>query len=689
MAFLANLPHSTSFWTALEIKKRLLQECRTFKQLKHLHARVLILGLHQDNYLLNLILRSSLEFGETDYARLVFDQTREPNIFLWNTMIRGLVSNNCFSEVVEFYHAMRNIGLFPNNFTFPFVLKACGRIFNLKLGMKIHTHMVKTGFGLDVYVKTSLVSLYAKCGCLGDAHRLFDEIPVRNVVSWTAIISGYIEDGRFLEAVDMFRRMIEMDLSPDSFTLVRVLSACSQLGDLKNGEWVYGYIEEKGMGRNAFVATSLVDMYVKCGIMEKARRVFDGMSEKDVVSWSTIIGGYASNGLPREAVDLFFQMRMENIKPDCFTMVGVLSACARLGALDLGNWASGLIDRKEYVLNPVLGTALIDMYAKCGSMSPAWEVFQGMEDRDVVVWNAMISGLSMNGHSKAAFGLFTQIEKFGIRPDGNTFIGLLCGCTHAGLVDEGRQYFSSMRRVYSLTPKIEHYGCMVDLLGRAGLLNEAHQLIKNMPMEANAVVWGALLGGCRIYRDTQLAEHVLKQLIELEPQNSGNYVLLSNIYSVNGRWDDAAKLRLIMNEKGIQKTPGCSWIEVNGVVHEFCVGDRSHPLSEMIYSKLDELAMQLKGVGYIPTTEVVLFDIEEEEKEHSLGYHSEKLAIAFGLISIAPKDPIRIVKNLRVCSDCHTALKHISRLTGRQIIVRDNNRFHYFKDGSCSCKDYW
>lgn len=604
-------------------------------------------------------------------------------------MIRGLVSNDCFDDAIEFYGLMRSEGFLPNNFTFPFVLKACARLLDLQLGVKIHTLVVKGGFDCDVFVKTSLVCLYAKCGYLEDAHKVFDDIRDKNVVSWTAIISGYIGVGKFREAIDMFRRLLEMNLAPDSFTIVRVLSACTQLGDLNSGEWIHKCIMEMGMVRNVFVGTSLVDMYAKCGNMEKARSVFDGMAEKDIVSWGAMIQGYALNGLPKEAIDLFLQMQRENVKPDCYTVVGVLSACARLGALELGEWVSGLVDRNEFLYNPVLGTALIDLYAKCGSMSRAWEVFKGMKEKDRVVWNAIISGLAMNGYVKISFGLFGQVEKLGIKPDGNTFIGLLCGCTHAGLVDEGRRYFNSMYRFFSLTPSIEHYGCMVDLLGRAGLLDEAHQLIRNMPMEANAIVWGALLGACRIHRDTQLAELALKQLIELEPWNSGNYVLLSNIYSANLKWDEAAKVRLSMNEKRIQKPPGCSWIEVDGIVHEFLVGDKYHPLSEKIYAKLDELTKKMKVAGYVPTTDFVLFDIEEEEKEHFLGCHSEKLAIAFGLISTPPTAVIRVVKNLRVCGDCHMAIKLISSITGREITVRDNNRFHCFREGSCSCNDYW
>ncbi|PRQ42750.1 putative tetratricopeptide-like helical domain, DYW domain-containing protein [Rosa chinensis] len=637
---------------ALETKQCLVEGLTSFKHLKHAHARLLRLGLGQDNYLLNLVLRSAFDFGQTDYARTVFHQITEPNIYLWNTIIRGLVSNECWEDAVRFYGSMRNEGFFPDSYTFPFVLKACARRLDLQLGLKIHTLVVKTGFDFDVYVKTSLLFLYAKCGYMEHARKVFDDLPEKNVVSWTAVVSGYIGAGKYREAIDTFLRLLEMGLRPDSLSLVRALSACSQLGDLRSGEWIDNYITEIGMARNVFVATSLVDLYAKCGNMEKARLVFDGIAEKDIVAWSSMIQGYASNGLPKEAVDLFFQMQKENLKPDCYAMVGVLSACSRLGALELGEWASNLVDRNEIFMNPVLGTALIDMYAKCGSMVQAWEVFKGMKKKDHVVWNAAMSGLAMNGHVKAVFGLFGQVEKYGFRANGNTFMGLLCGCSHAGLVDEGRRYFNNMTRVYSLTPTIEHYGCMVDLLGRAGLLDEAYQLIESMPMKANSVVWGALLGGCRLHRDTQLAELALKQLIELEPWNSAHYVLLSNVYSASQKWDEAANIRSRMNEQGLQKIPGCSWIEVNGVVHEFLVGDKSHELSDKIYAKLDELAKDLKAAGYVPTTDFVLFDIEEEEKQHFLGCHSEKLAIAFALIATAPQDTIRVSKNLRVCGDC-------------------------------------
>ncbi|KAL0340707.1 UNVERIFIED_CONTAM: putative pentatricopeptide repeat-containing protein [Sesamum radiatum] len=653
-----------------EIQAALFQGFTAFSHLKHIHARLLRFYLNQNHYLLNKLLKCAFHFSHPDYAVTVFRQTHEPNIFLYHTMIRGLVSNDCFNQAIEFFYLMRKEGFLPNNFTFPFVLKSCSRNLDFGLGAKVHSLVVKVGYDGDVFVKTGLVGFYSKLERLEDAQKVFDDIPEKNVVSWTAIMGGYVGAGRFREVVDLFRKSLAMGLRPDSYTLVRVLSACSQLGDLGAGQWIHKYV------------------YV-CGNMEKARAVFDEMLERDIVTWGAIIQGYAANGLPKEALEIFHRMQKENLRPDCYVMVGVLSACARLGALELGERASSMMDRSEFLSNPVMGTALVDMYAKCGKMAIAWEVFEGMKVKDLIIFNAVISGLAMTGHVKAAFCCFGLLEKCGLKPDGNTFLGLLCACTHAGLVDDGRKYFYGMSCLYSLTPTIEHYGSMVDLLARAGLLDEAHRMVWSMPMKANAIVWGALLGGCRLHKDTQLAEHVLKQLIELEPWNSGNYVLLSNIYSANQKWDESENVRSIMKESGIQKVRGYSWIEIDGIVHEFLVGDTYHPMSDNIYAKLMELAKELRAAGYVPTTEFVLFDIEEEEKEHFLGCHSEKLALAFGLICTKADAVIRIVKNLRVCGDCHTAIKLISKITGREIIVRDTNRFHHFVDGSCSCRDYW
>jgi pentatricopeptide repeat protein len=335
------------------------------------------------------------------------------------------------------------------------------------------------------------------------------------------------------------------------------------------------------------------------------------------------------------------------------------------------------------------GNALIDMYAKCGRLEIARRLFEKMPKRDVVSWNVMILGYGLHGQSKDAIALFSQLEQKGIKPDDITFICILSACSHAGLVDEGRKYFNSLNRDHRFTPRMEHYICMVDLLGRAGCLDEAQELINNMPYEPDASVWGALLGACRIHCNIALAEYVAKHHLKLESNNTGCYVLLSNIYAAAGRWHDAAKVRTMIKTKGLKKNPGRSWIEIKNSVHTFVGGDRSHPQSEKIYAVLDSLMNDMKKEGYVHDKSFVLQDVEEEEKENIISTHSEKLAIAFGLLETSPGMPIQITKNLRVCGDCHNATKFISKIAKREIILRDINRFHHFKDGVCSCGDYW
>ncbi|CAF1935884.1 unnamed protein product [Brassica oleracea var. botrytis] len=670
--------------------KTLISVASTVNHLKQIHASLIHHDHHHDTYLVNLLLKRTLFFRENHYSSLLFSHTQFPNIFLYNTLINGLVNNSLFRETLDLFLSVRkHHGLSLYGFTFPFVLKACIRSQNLTLGIELHPLVVKCGFNRDAGAMTSLLSLYSGSGRVDDARKVFDEMPERTIVSWTAFFSGCISSGKHGDAIGLFKKMVESGVRPDSYSVVRVLSACVQVGDLDSAEWIANLVEEIEMQKNSYVNTTLVNLYTKRGKMEKARSVFDSMGEKDAVTWSTMIQGYASNSLPKEGVELFHQMLREDLKPDQYSIVGFLSSCASLGALDLGEWGSGLIDRDEFLTNLVMGNALIDMYAKCGDMTRGFQVFKDMKEKDRVIMNTAITGLAKNGHVKLSFAVFGQTEKLGISPDGYTFLGLLCGCVHAGLIQDGLRFFNSISSVYSLKRTVEHYGCMVDLWGRAGQLSEAYRLICDMPMKPNAIIWGALLTGCRLVKETRLAERVLKELIALEPWNAGNYVQLSNIYSVNGRWDEAAEVREEMNKKGMKKLPGWSWIELEGTVHEFLADDKSHPLSDKIYAKLEDLGNEMRLMGFVPTTECVMFDVEEEEKETVLGYHSEKLAVALGLISTGHGEVIRVVKNLRVCGDCHEAMKLISKITRREIVVRDNNRFHCFTNGTCSCNDYW
>jgi pentatricopeptide repeat protein len=429
--------------------------------------------------------------------------------------------------------------------------------------------------------------------------------------------------------------------------------------------------------------------YAQNGSIEDASQLFGRMPEKDVISWNTMIAAYAQIGHGEEAMKLFCQMQRVGVRPIQTTFTSLLSASASLASIEQGKQHHTYIFKIGFSSEVFVGNALIAMYAKCGHIDDARQVLDEMPERDVVSWNSLITGFALHGRGKEALQLFEQMQLLDIKPNNTTFIGILSACSHAGLVDEGWQYFYSMNRDNCITPTAGHYACMVDLLARAGCLKEAEEFIDEMPFKLDAVAWGSLLGACRVHVNTEVAKRAAEHLFELEPENAGTYVLLSNIYAAAGRWNDAAKIRILMKDRGVKKKPGCSWIKVKNKVHTFVVGDRLHPQTDAIYATLERLAGKMQEEGYVPNTNVVLHSVDEGEKENVLRHHSEKLALAFGLNNTAPGTPIHIFKNLRVCDDCHMATKFISKIVHREIVMRDANRFHHFKDGLCSCGDYW
>eukprot|EP01018_Ginkgo_biloba_P019525 Gb_02229 [translate_table: standard] len=669
----------------------LLKACASLSALREgeeIHCHVAKNEFESDVFVGNSLVALYAKCRRIEFARQLFDKMPKRDVVTWNTMIAGYVQNGYATEALTLFNQMRESGMKFNLVTVVSVLPACAHLAALQQGKLIHAFIIQRGFESDVVIGTALIDMYAKCGCLKIARHLFDQLFRKNVVSWSAMITGYAQNGHANEALKLFNQMQGEDVKPDSVTIVSVLLACGQLAALQQGKCIYGYILRKGFESDVVVGTALMDTYAKCGSIEIARRLFDKMPKRNVVSWNAMIAGYAQNGQANEALTLFNQMQLAGIKLDLGTMLSVLPACAHLAALQQGKWIHGYIIRSEFQ-SEVVWTALIDMYAKCGAIENAWRLFIKMSTRDVVSWNAMIAGYGMHGYGQDALALFSQMLQTDIKPNDISFICILSACSHAGMVEEGRQCFDCMIQDYFITPSVEHYACMVDLLGRAGHLEEAHNLIKSMPLEPGASVWGALLGACRICCNIELGECVAERLLELEPEKAGRYVLLSNIYAAAGRWEDVGKVRTMMKERGVQKTPGCSLIEVHNRVHSFRVGDRSHPQSEKIYAMLETLTGQIKEAGYVPNTNFVLHDVEEELKENMLSSHSEKLAIAFGLINTSPGTPIQITKNLRVCGDCHSATKFISKIVRREIIVRDANRYHHLKDGVCSCGDYW
>jgi pentatricopeptide repeat protein len=503
------------------------------------------------------------------------------------------------------------------------------------------------------------------------------------------MILGHVKCGQGQKALELFQQMQQEGVQSDPVTFVGVLNACASMAALEEGRHAHEQIIQSGYESVAFVRNSLIDMYAKCGSMEDAKRVFNKLPSRDVVSWNVMIFGHVKYGQGQKALELFRQLQEEGVQPDFMTLVGVLNACASVVALEQGRRAHDWVIKSGWDSNVFVGNSLIDMYAKCGSLEDALKVFNKMPSRDVVTWNAMIGGYAIHGHGKEALKQFEQMHEEGVQPDDTTFVCLLSACSHSGLVDEGLRFYSSMSTVYMISANLQHYTCMVDLLGRAGRLHEAENMVLAMPYKPQVAAWRALLGACRIHGNVEMGERVAKQVLELEPENAAGYVLLSNLYTATGNRDLSKNIERQRKERSVKKHPGRTWIEVDNEVHTFVVDDQHHPQMIEIHAELKRLSGLMHDAGYVPDTNFVLHDVEEEEKVFHLCHHSEKLAIAFGLINSAPGTPLCIRKNLRVCRDCHTSTKFISKVVGRAIMVRDANRFHHFQDGECSCRDYW
>uniref|UniRef100_A0A0D3FFX4 DYW domain-containing protein n=1 Tax=Oryza barthii TaxID=65489 RepID=A0A0D3FFX4_9ORYZ len=493
---------------------------------------------------------------------------------------------------------------------------------------------------------------------LPSARELFDRMPQRDHFAWSALVSGYARHGQPEAALALYRRMQE---------------------------------EPGNDGAdNEFATSALADMYAKCGRVDDARRVFDRMPVRDAVSWTAMVERYFDGGRGGEGFRLFLHMlRTRGVRPNEFTYAGVLRACAEFAVESFGRQVHGRMAKSGTGDSCFAESALLRMYSKCGDMGSAVRVFEAMAKPDLVSWTAVISGYAQNGQPEEALRYFDMFLRSGIKPDHVTFVGVLSACAHAGLVDKGLEIFHSIKEQYCIEHTADHYACVIDLLSRSGRFERAEEMINNMAVKPNKFLWASLLGGCRIHKNVGLARRAAEALLEIEPENPATYVTLANIYASVGLFDEVEDVRRIMESKGISKMPASSWIEVGRRVHVFLVGDKSHPQADEIYALLKKLYVKMVEEGYVADTEFVLHDVEDEQKEQDIGYHSERLAVAFGIIATPDSAPVKVFKNLRICGDCHTAIKLISRIVQREIIVRDSNRFHHLKNGICSCRDYW
>ncbi|XP_061356410.1 pentatricopeptide repeat-containing protein DOT4, chloroplastic-like [Gastrolobium bilobum] len=658
------------------------------RECKRVHGYILKLGFGSYNTVVNSLIAAYFKFGGVESAHNLFDELSDRDVVSWNSMINGYVMNGFSRTGLEFFIQMLALGVDVDLATLVHVLVACTNIGNLSLGSALHAYGVKASLSGEVMFNNTLLDMYSKCGNLNGATDVFVKMGGTTIVSWTSIIAAYVREGLYDDAVRLFDEMQCKGVSPDIYTVTSIVHACACSNSLDKGRDVHNYIKKNNMGLSLPVSNALMNMYAKCGSMEEAHLVFSQIPVKDIVSWNTMIGGYSKNSLPNEALELFLDMQKQ-LKPDDITMACVLPACAGLAALDKGREMHGYILRNGHFSYLHVACALVDMYVKCGLLVLAQLLFDMIPKKDRISWTVMIAGYGMHGFGNEAISTFNKMRIAGIEPDESSFTSILSACSHSGLMNEGWKFFNSMTSECGIEPKLEHYACMVDLLARSGNLSKAYRFIETMPIKPDATIWGTLLSGCRIHHNVELAEKVAEHVFELEPENTWYYVLLANVYAEAEKWEEVKKLQRRIGKRGLKKNPGCSWIEVRGKFNIFVAGDTSHPQAKRIDLLLKRLRMKMMNEGYNTKMRYALINTDVMEKGVLLCGHSEQLAMAFGILNLPPGRTIRVTKNLRVCRDCHEMGKFMSKTTRVEIVLRDLNRFHHFKDGLCSCRGFW
>lgn len=665
-------------------------EPEAVRELIQVHSCVIKLGYDLCLIVCNSLVDSYCKMLRLDLACRVFREMPERDSVTFNSLITGHTKDGLNGEAVGLFLEMQNRGLKPSDFTLAGVLGAATGLDDLVFGQQIHSFGVKTGFVWDVFVGNALLDFYSKHDSLTEARRLFDEMPELDGISYNVLITGYAWIQRYEESLELFRELQLTRFDRRQFPFSTMLSVAANKLDLQLGLQIHCLAIVSSATSELVVGNSLVDMYAKCGRFEAAENIFRTLSHRSTVPWTALISAYVQKGFPEESLNLFNEMHRANVRPDPAAFASILKASSNLASLSLGKQLHSCVIRSGFMSNVYPGSALVDLYAKCGSIKDAVQIFQEMPERNTVSWNSLISAHAHNGAGEATLNSFQQMLKSGLQPDSVSFLSVLSACSHSGLIKEGLQHFKSMTQVYQLIPKKEHYTSMVDLLCRGGRFDEAENLMHKMPFEPDEIIWSSVLNSCRIHKNHDLAKKAAEHLFNMEElRDAAAYVSMSNIYAAAGQWDDVGKVKKAMKDRGIRKIPAYSWVEIKHKVHVFQASDRKHPQMNQILRKIDVLYQQMEKEGYKPDTGCALHDVEEEIKIESLKYHSERIAIAFALISTPEGSPILVMKNLRACTDCHAAIKVISKIVGREITVRDSSRFHHFSHGSCSCRDYW
>ncbi|XP_043721538.1 putative pentatricopeptide repeat-containing protein At3g15130 [Telopea speciosissima] len=676
---------------------KLLRDCGKYGLLdqgQQIHTAIMKMGLDLDLIMNNFLIDMYGKCCRPDMASAVFDKMRERNVVSWTALMGGFLGQGNAEASLLLFCRMGFSGVRPNEFTLSSNLKACGILGVPENGMQIHVLSVKTGFEFVPVVGNSVIDMYSKCGMIEEATQMFNLMPVRNLISWNAMIAGYSHTGCNGKSLLLFKKIQKHGETPDEFTYSSVLKSCSGLGAIKEGAQIHASLITRGfpIALHKIMSSVLIDFYVKCRCLDEAIKLFDRIEPKNVVLWTAMIIGYVQEGGLQEAMDLFRQFMETGAEVDGFVLSSMMSAFADFALVEQGKQIHSFTVKVPSGLDVSVANSVVDMYVKCGLMEDAEKRFNEIPVKNVVSWTVMITGYGKHGSGKDAIRLFEEMQLENIDPDEVTYLAVLSACSHAGLIEESHKYFSRLCKDHQCEPKIEHYACMVDLLGRAGRLEEARNLIKTMPFEPSVGIWQTLLSACRLHKDLDIGREVGEVLLKLDCDNPVNHVMMSNLYVEVGEWKEYERVRKLMKVKGLKKEAGCSWIEIDKVMHYFYGGDDRHPLTDRIHKVLKEMERRMKEeMGYAYDVRFALHDVEEESKEESLRFHSEKLAIGLGLMcnGLENEGIIRVFKNLRVCGDCHEFIKGLSKLLKKAFLVRDANRFHRFEDGVCSCGDYW
>ncbi|KAG6413349.1 hypothetical protein SASPL_126058 [Salvia splendens] len=617
----------------------ILQKIRDIRPLHQAHAHIIIVSNLSGNvFLCNRLIYAYASCGFVSISQIIFSQIMYKNLVSWTILLSGLTKNDRFFEAAEVFNEMMVLKIRPNARTIATVLPAFGKVGRVLLGISVHCYWIRRNFGGNVFVETDV--------------QLDEE-------EW---------------------------LPGDIFTVMSLIS----LEDFRVGIGIHSLVVRSGYENDPLIRTALMGSYINGNFVDDAYRIFEEIGKKDLVAWTLMLRGFSKSGNWRRTVEHFKKMMGEDkIALDYVSVITMLSGCSCFRALEQGRRMHGLVLKTGLQDDLFVGSAVIDMYANCASMIDAKRYFGGMVEKDVACWNTLITGYGMIGCGNEAIETFLKMKGSGLSPDESTLVSVLCACSHAGLVEQGLRIFDQMTKVWNLIPNLKHYACVVDLLGRSGRINDAYSLTKSMHLQPGLEIYSSLLTACKIHKNFELGDEIAQKLVELIPNDVGRYILLSNVYALAGNWDCARMSRVSLKSNNLKKNPGLSYMEINGEMFTFMATQTDHPHYLEIRDFLQGLILKIKAAGYEPDTDSVLLDVSDDVKRDILFHHSEKLAIAFGLMRTKPGSVVRITKNLQICDDCHLARKFVSKVYARVLIIKDANRFHVFRDGICSCSDWW